>query len=391
MTSDRYTERGDPDVERSIAALVGEITARARPIEGIEALLIGGSLGRGEGTVTIGPEGPRLASDVEVFLVGRRSSLRSAASQLQADFARRAGPEVSAAWLHPEMLRTGRAKNLSRRPSRTIRLYELGPDATRTLIGSPPDVLPIDPVALPLGEGVRLVLNRLAEANVPLVTGSPEAGRWNDKILMACGDTLLLAAGGYTARYRDRADRIDTLPEPWPMPAGWRAAVVAAYERKLSGTDPGDEAARARTDEVVVATLATAAERVTGEPLEPIASFPRRFVVAGARRPELLRYLPPFGPAARYEAAILAARAWRAGRRPTAVALRQALRGRPLSLALQASALPLYLGIVRRDDGLVRAAAESLAWAGIPRRELDDARDAAALAEVLRRHWLGAT
>jgi hypothetical protein len=385
-----YTEPGNPDVERMIDALIADIVDRARSIDGLEALMLGGSLGRGEGTVTIGPDGPMLASDVEVYLVGRRSSLRQAAGQLQAQFERGSGPEISAAWLHPDMLRLGRAKNQSRRPSRTIRLYELGDEATRTLIGTPPEVYAVDPAKLPLGEGVRLVLNRLAEASVLLATESPEAGRWTDKILMACGDTLLLAAGAYTARYRDRAVRLAELPEPWQMPPSWRESVTSAYERKLSGS-AGGEVERAHTDEIVLATLDAAVERVTGEPIEPLPTFARRFVVAGARRPELLRYLPPRGPAAPYEAAILLRRAFQAGMRPTVRALAQAVLGRPLSLALQATALPLYLGIVRRDDALVRAAADSLRWAGLPRAEVAGARQPAALAEVLRRHWLVAT
>jgi hypothetical protein len=391
MSASRYTEAGDPAVERSIAQLVSAIVESARPIRGLEALLLGGSLGRGEGTVATGPDGPTLASDVEVYLVGRRSSLRIAASDLQKHFASGSGPEVSAAWLHPDMLRKGRAKNLSMRPSATIRLYELSPDVSRTLIGTPPEVFAIDPAKLPLGEGVRLVLNRLAEASVVLATESPDAGRWTDKILMACGDTLLLAAGAYTARYRDRARRLAALTEPWPMPRGWKDELASAYERKLSGLAGEGAGDQVRPDEIVLATLDEAVERVTGAPLEPVQSFAQRFVIAGARRPELLRYLPPIGPAATYEAAILLVRAWRAGRRPTTRALEQALLGRPLSLSLQASALALYLGIVRQDAGFMRAASESLEWAGIPRPELGRARQPAALAEVLRRHWLVAT
>lgn len=174
------------------------------------------------------------------------------------------------------------------------------------------------------------------------------------------------------------------------MPQGWRAAVTTAYERKLSGSG-GGEGEQDGADEIVLATLGEAVERVTGTPLEPLLSFPRRFVIAGARRPELLRYLPPLGPAASYEAAILLARAWRAGRGMTVKGVGQALLGRPRSLALQASALPLYLGIVQRDDALVRAAAESLGWAGLPRAEVAEPSHPAALAEALRRHWLVAT
>jgi len=385
----RYTEAGDAGLERSTSELMDAIVARARDIEGIESVLLGGSLGRGEGTTVHEPGGDRLASDVEIYLVGRASSLRSAARGLEADLASRHGAEISAAWLHPDMLRRGRAKNLSWRPSRTIRLYELA-TGSRTLLGTSPTVRPIDPATLPLGEGVRLILNRLAEAAPELATGSGDAARWTDKILIACGDTLLLATGAYTVRYRDRVARLAAMDAPWPMPEGWRGAVIAAYERKLSGSAADDGDARG-DDGVVVATLAAAAERVTGQPLEPIDSFPARFVAAGARRPELLRYLPPIGPNATFEGLVLLARSWRAGHRVTARMLGRALAGRPLSLALQATALPLYLGIVRAEPMLVRAAGEALVWAGLPADEVGAADEPARLADLLRRRWSVAT
>jgi hypothetical protein len=174
------------------------------------------------------------------------------------------------------------------------------------------------------------------------------------------------------------------------MPDGWREAVTAAYERKLTGADLVPAGAPA-VDRVVVDTLAPAVVRATGEPLEPLRSFVPRVVAAGARRPHVLRYLPPIGPSATYEGLVLVARAWRAGHPVTSRMLTGALAGRPLSLALQASALPLYLGIVRADPALVRAAADGLAWAGVPAREVRAADGAAQLAELLRRRWAVAT
>jgi len=389
VTAARYTEAGDDALERAIADLMDAIVGRARAIGEIEAVLLGGSLGRGEGTSIHGPDGDRLASDVEVYLVGHSSSLRGAARRLEVDLASRHEAEISAAWLHPDMLRQGRAKNLSWKPSRTIRLYELA-TGTRKLLGTTPTIFQIDPATLPLGEGLRLVLNRLAEAAPELASDTSGAGRWTDKILIACGDTVLLGSGAYTVRYRDRVARLAETDAPWAMPTDWRETVTAAYERKLTGSAAGGSGASG-TEAVVVATIAAAAERVTGEPMEPIHTFPQRFVPAGARRPELLRYLPPIGPKATFEGIVLLARARRAGNRVTARMLGQAVVGRPLSLALQATALPLYLGIVRGKPSLVRAAAESLAWAGLPASALRAAPEASQLADLLRRHWSVAT
>ena len=389
MTSARFTESGDASIERAIGDLVEAIADRARAIPDLEALLLGGSLGRGEGTVERGADGDRLASDVEVYLVGASPSLRTAAGRLEVDVVSEKGPRISAAWLHPDALRHGRAKNLSRQPSSTIRLYELAV-ASRVLVGRRPVIYRIDPSALPLGEGVRLVLNRLAEAAPELARRSPQAAFWTDKVLIACGDTVLLSKGAYTARYRDRLTRLSQTGPAWPMPEGWREVVAAAYERKLNGS--AVEASNVRdTAAVVVATL-TAAERVTGTALDPLGTFPQRFVVAGARRPELLRYLPPLGPKATFEGVVLLVRARRAGHPVTGRMLWQALVGRPLSLSLQATALPLYLGIVRGEPGLVRAAAQAMVWAGLPPGQVRRAVDAPArLADLLRRRWMVAT
>jgi hypothetical protein len=389
VTADRFTEAGDAALESRIADVLGAAVDRVRAEPGLHAVLLGGSLGRGEGTVEHAPDGDRLASDVELYLVGRSSGLREAARRLEAQMRTDGLGDVSAAWLHPEMLARGRGKNLSWKPSRTIRLYDLA-HGSRTLVGTPPVIRGGDAASLPLAEGVRLVLNRLAEAGPDIAIGSAGVGRWIDKILIACGDTLLLGAAAYTVRYRDRLVRLTDLTPPWPMPEGWRDEVTAAYVRKLTG-EGGPPPETGSVDELVTGTLRRAVPAVAGTDLEPLHSFVPRYVAGGARNLHLLRYHPPIGPSATYEGLVLLARAARAGHRLPARALAGALLGRPLSLVLQAAALPLFLGIIRREDRLLRVAAAGLQWGGLPPAALTRATDAAALADLLRRHWAVAT
>jgi hypothetical protein len=389
VTGDRYTEAGDAALEAKIADVLSVAARRARDEPGLDALLLGGSLGRGEGTVARGADGDRLVSDVELYLVGRPSALRDAARRLETSMKADGLGDVSVAWLHPDMLGRGRGKNLSWKPSHTIRLFDLA-HGSRTLLGAPPSIRAGAAEELPMAEGVRLVLNRLAEASPDVAAGSADAGRWLDKILIACGDTLLLAASAYAVRYRHRMARLEVLEPPWPMPVGWREDLVAAYDRKLGAPSTTPPSA-ARVDELVTATLRHAVPAVAGTGLDPLDTFVPRYVTAGARNRDLLRYLPPIGPAATYEGLVLVARAARAGRRPTSRALVGAVRGRPLSLAFQAAALPLFLGIVRDDAALVRSATEGLRWAGLSSAALATATDAADLARVLRRHWGDAT
>ncbi len=389
MTAPRFTESGSQALESEIGRLLAEVTARIDREPGLDALVLGGSLGRGEGTVRSLPDGERLASDVELYLVGRTPGLRQAARRLEDEMASIGFPDVSAAWLHPNMLAKGRGKNLSWRSSRTIRLYDLAA-GSRTLLGTAPRIRTIDPATLPLAEGVRLVLNRLAEATPDIAERSADADRWSDKILIACGDTVLLASGAYTVRYRDRVSRLVDLPTSWAMPPAWRTELVAAYERKLGGRSdrpPGLD----RIAELVLATLSHATPPAAGTTVDPLKTFVPRYVTAGARRPELLRYLPPIGPSATYEALVLVARAARAGRRPTIRALRGAVLGRPLSLVLQAASLPLFLGVVRDDRSLLDAAAAGLRWGGVPPAEIAGASDGLSLSRLLRRHWAVAT
>ena len=193
--------------------------------------------------------------------------------------------------------------------------------ASRLLHGSEPPAISIDPASIPLAEGLRLLLNRLAEASAELSTSTEERGRWIDKVLMAVGDCTLLATGGYTASYRLRARRFVEHANPWPLTDSSRQTIRMAYERKLTGAvtvAPSPALVAGLVRQALDAVLL----RVVGIHFDPVEGFVRRYTLAAARQHELLRYLPPVGPAATYEALIVVDRVRRAGLRVTPRALR---------------------------------------------------------------------
>ena len=118
------------------------------------------------------------------------------------------------------------------------------------------------------------------------------------------------------------------------------------------------------------------------------ASFPSSFTPLAANHEPFLRYLPPLGPASSYEGLVVVVRVKRAGLPLRVRALRDALRGRPLSLGLQAIAAPLGLGILSARDDLVRAAADAMVDAGIPRVVTEtDGGGHGGVASALHRYW----
>ena len=62
------------------------------------------------------------------------------------------------------------------------------------------------PEDIPIWEGIRLLLNRMAEAleHFSIDNPSDETVFWCDKIILACQDALLLTIGRYTPSYRER-------------------------------------------------------------------------------------------------------------------------------------------------------------------------------------------
>ncbi|HEY2915596.1 MAG TPA: hypothetical protein VGI98_00090 [Candidatus Limnocylindrales bacterium] len=383
---------GDPAIDQRLRAALDRLVDLAAPIDGLDALLLGGSLARGEGAGHRGADGePVVDSDIEAYLVGRDRSLRRQASLLSASATSATGVEVSLAWLHPDRLRHGRARNLSFRPARTILAYDLGASA-RTLLGAPPAIRPVDPATIPIAEGLRLLLNRCVEA-APAV-GGPAWPRWQDKLLTAAGDALLIADGAYAGGYAERAAAVARESADWiasgRIPPASDGLIAAAYGRRLGttagATAPGTSAGTvpAATLAAIVASVATGLVRTDFGVELAVADFAAGCPPLARRSATYARYLPPAGPARHYDAAVTAIRAgsrlgWR--RWPAALA------GRSAILQVLACGLPILLARLGGTDGA--APTELLAGARRAARTvgLDLPDDAAAAATRLESAW----
>lgn len=389
MTDQPYTTTGDVRAERSLGALVERITDATGRVPGLDAVLLGGSVGRGEATVRMSAHGPVIESDLEVYLVGRSRALRHAARSLTRQLTKAHSVEVSVAWLDPRRLKLGRAKNLSRQPSQTIQLYELA-TGTRVIHGAAPAIASVNPARLPLAEGVRLILNRFAEGSRHLTAETSESGRWMDKILIACADTMLLAGGQYTVRYQERAERVAGAMTDWPMPEGWRATFAGAYRRKLTGVGEPRPSVH-ETAAIADAVLRQAVRESTGLVVSGWDSFPHEFARAAAARPDFLRYLPPFGTTPRYEAAVVLARLILARLPLAPSAATTIVSGLPVSLQLQATAAPLFFAIAGAPH-LLASVSAALIESHIPRSSVEGSEGSAqALGDLLHRYWLHVT
>jgi hypothetical protein len=74
----------------------------------------------------------------------------------------------------------------------------------------------VEPQDIPLWEGVKLLLNRMVES-LSTTAGNKQSqydlAKWDNKILTACGDVILLDLGFYHYSYRERMNRLAKLIE----------------------------------------------------------------------------------------------------------------------------------------------------------------------------------
>lgn len=186
-----------------------------------------------------------IVSDIEVGLVGgirtyilMKGMRRNVSS-----------PGVELFWVRSKRLRRGTRRNFGS-SGPTVHAFDL---ARSVPVGRLPTAArPVrvwEPDDLPVGEAIRLVLNRVAEWRS---SGSEYA---RIKVAVACGDALLVAAGAYCYGYRARRDR---LSRDRFGPSMVRELALAAYDAKLSGdisASPSDEEIRS----AVIATVAAVA------------------------------------------------------------------------------------------------------------------------------------
>lgn len=210
----KYTVQTDPRIDEVIddhLSIIMESTLKhIQP----QAILLAGSFGRGEGSVYLNSEGPKFISDYEVCLVSSNPAARMKVDLISQEVKDKIPTEVSLFWNSPARIVNNRSRNLSfGKPQASIGIYELKAGSMIIYGSFDLSINPIDPSTLPVSEGIRLIINRMM--------GVVEA--WNDqsppevrsatliKLILACGDALLIRNGKYHFSYQERANRFERL------------------------------------------------------------------------------------------------------------------------------------------------------------------------------------
>lgn len=328
-----------------------------------------------------------LLSDFEVEVVARSPLLRTAIGRAERALAGRVPAPVSLCWMSPGRIRHNRPRNLYLgRTLPTIAMYEL--KAGSQLLYGELDLTanPIDPSTLPAEEGIRLLANRMMEV---VETWAGGGGRLAlaysaAKLILACGDAVLLLDGLYHYSYAERgrrlARRCATGRPPWLDPA-FMGLYSKALALKLSpsGADDPEEivahwALLRETSRAALGALCGACALPGGrEPGAATATYAGGVLPVSGRPGEDL---------------IALVKCWRAGKQ-----VRHWARaaGRRLSLvqSLYAAIPPLFYGLSLQGPGDERWLAQAsryLDWALYPGEPPLEQRERA-LVSAARTMW----
>ena len=205
----KYTLQDDPAVdavvERHLATIKDCLARLTRP----QALFLYGSFGRGEGSVYRQGEDLRFFSDYEVGVIGFSPFLRAPVKDAERQLSAALPVAVSLSWFFPPRIHHNWLRNFSFREIPSIYIYELK-NASQVFYGDFDFRRnPLDPRRLPLLEAYHLLKNRMMEVIEKWSGAAGDAGLAFSlaKLILACGDTLLLVNGLYHYSYRERARR----------------------------------------------------------------------------------------------------------------------------------------------------------------------------------------
>ncbi|MFH0777907.1 MAG: nucleotidyltransferase domain-containing protein [Candidatus Eisenbacteria bacterium] len=208
--------QGSEEEEEGIRAnLTKAVEAVLRELgqERLEAVVLAGSFGRGEGAVVREADSPpRPFNDIDILIVGSRPRVPcDSLARLRETLRALAGADFADVGY---MNSSDFARALP-----TVFLYELKHGST-VLWGSADfyrKLPPLDGKDLPLSEGTRLFLNRgigLLSLLLMLEAGGDQnsllrcaAAAWS-KVVLAAGDSLLLQRNAYHWSYAERVERV---------------------------------------------------------------------------------------------------------------------------------------------------------------------------------------
>jgi hypothetical protein len=230
-------EEADSRIGQILDHIVREICEAVNPI----SVILAGSFGRGEGTVTFENGKVDILSDFEICVVSPDVRCRAKCEKLSKKLSQDLCAEITVAWMSPERVSCNKNSNATfGRNYPSIFMYELKA-GSKVLYGR--DVLTynvIDPKKLPLWEGIKLLFNRMAESLSDIFAAEARLYRekWMNKTLLACGDILLLDNKLYHHSYNERkqrlADSVDFANYPF-LDMRQREHLINAYENKLCG------------------------------------------------------------------------------------------------------------------------------------------------------------
>ena len=204
-------ERVDLKVKKDLEYIVTEIRKNIKAI----SIILTGSFGRGEGTVIQDKGRLYFMSDYEICVVSSRLKTREICSALSRKISKELGVATSISRISPERLKYNRNINISKggiNPS--IFMYELKA-GSKILYGQ--NLLKkniLKPQDISLWEGIKLLLNRMAEYFTLSLSDDSKLlvkSNWMNKILLACGDILLLHSRQYHYSYQERKNRLISL------------------------------------------------------------------------------------------------------------------------------------------------------------------------------------
>jgi hypothetical protein len=229
----RFTLDGDAALEGQLEQTCARVLSGIRgliPAGRLEAVLLGGGYGRGEGGVLRGPAGDRPYNDLEFYV-----AIRGNRHLNEFRFHRRL--EVLAEILThlADVEVEFKITSLAELAARPVSMFSYDLVAGHRLLWGDPE-LPRQaiwnhhrhPEAIPAAEATRLLMNRcsgllFARAKLeadPLTGAEADFVRRNiAKAQLACGDAVLAAEGKYHWSCRERHRRLELLaaaePSPW--------------------------------------------------------------------------------------------------------------------------------------------------------------------------------
>lgn len=205
----KYSKVDDPRIVDVINIIRDEIVKRFQPA----SIVIAGGFGRGEASFLEEDGEFKALSDCEVAIVSNRPISKKKLAKLSWDLTHQTGLEIVIS--NSPLLRAYSAFSIPASVSRkiwrpSIQHYDLR-EGSKVVYGK--NILArlpvIRPEGIPLWEGIRLMLNRMAASLSYFPVGSTDIERseaiyWINKVIIACQDALLLSIRYYHYSYEAR-------------------------------------------------------------------------------------------------------------------------------------------------------------------------------------------